>query len=423
MRTKRPAAAICLVVALLLPVLAAAQPQPVPRLRVYLGACDCFDDFMRDRIGWVDFVRQPQDADVQVIGTTVETGAGGIERTLRFVGAGRFADVDFTLRAATPPGETDDGRRRAALDVLHVGLLSIAARDGLPDGVALQIDGADRDAEADAPASDPWNLWVFEVGGNGSFEAEQRSREMSWEIEVEADRVTHDWLLNFRADVEYEFESFDIDDEDDGGRTVEVTTRERAARLFLARSLGSHWSAGFDSTIQASTFENLGLQAVVMPAVEYNVFPYADYAMRQLRIEYAVGLLYARYNEVTIFDRVRETRPRHALSATLEQRQPWGTIESRLEWSQYLDEPGLSRLEFDGEVSLRLVRGLSLDIGGSASRIRDQISLPRRGATPEEVLLRVRELQSGYDVRLFAGLSYSFGSIYNNIVNPRFGRN
>lgn len=50
-------------------------------------------------------------------------------------------------------------------------------------------------------------------------------------------------------------------------------------------------------------------------------------------------------------------------------------------------------------------------------------SLPRRDATPEEVLLRVRELQSGHEVRLQVGLSYTFGSIFNNIVNPRFGRN
>jgi len=45
-----------------------------------------------------------------------------------------------------------------------------------------------------------------------------------------------------------------------------------------------------------------------------------------------------------------------------------------------------------------------------------------RDATPEEVLLRLRELQSGYEVSFDIGLSYRFGSIFNNIVNPRFGR-
>jgi hypothetical protein len=33
----------------------------------------------------------------------------------------------------------------------------------------------------------------------------------------------------------------------------------------------------------------------------------------------------------------------------------------------------------------------------------------------------VRELQSGYEVQFAVGVSYTFGSIFNNIVNPRFG--
>jgi long-subunit fatty acid transport protein len=94
----------------------------------------------------------------------------------------------------------------------------------------------------------------------------------------------------------------------------------------------------------------------------------------------------------------------------------------RVEWSQYLNNLDLSRLEADGEVSWRLARGFSLTAGVNASRIRHQISLPRRGATPEEILLELRELQSGYEYRLSFGVTYTFGSIYSSIVNPRFGQ-
>ena len=111
------------------------------------------------------------------------------------------------------------------------------------------------------------------------------------------------------------------------------------------------------------------------------------------------------------------------MSVTFEQRQPWGTLDTRFEFSQYLHDAALYRLEVDGELSLRITRGLEVELDGSASRIRDQISLPRRDATPEEVLLRLRELRSGYDVRFSFGLSYRFGSLFNNIVNPRFGGN
>jgi hypothetical protein len=37
------------------------------------------------------------------------------------------------------------------------------------------------------------------------------------------------------------------------------------------------------------------------------------------------------------------------------------------------------------------------------------------------VLLQLRELRSGYEVRFSFGVRYSFGSLFNNVVNPRFG--
>ena len=64
-------------------------------------------------------------------------------------------------------------------------------------------------------------------------------------------------------------------------------------------------------------------------------------------------------------------------------------------------------------------------VGGAelnASRIRDQLSIPARGATDEEVLLRLRRLQSGYEYSLSVSLTYTFGSIFSSIVNPRFGQ-
>lgn len=93
-------------------------PAGQTRLRIHVEACDCFAEFLRTEIRWVDFVRQQQDADVQVLSTSRTTGAGGVETVLRFIGAGRFSGVDHELRAVTPPGEPEDVRRR---DVLRTG--------------------------------------------------------------------------------------------------------------------------------------------------------------------------------------------------------------------------------------------------------------------------------------------------------------
>jgi hypothetical protein len=46
--------------------------------------------------------------------------------------------------------------------------------------------------------------------------------------------------------------------------------------------------------------------------------------------------------------------------------------------------------------------------------------LPKQGATTEEILLRLRQLETNYSYSVSMGLTYSFGSIYTSILNPRF---
>ena len=401
--------------AVLVATTATAQETPA-RLRVYPDCNNCFQDYLRNEIRWVDFVRQPQDADVQILSTSRETGGGGTEVTLRFVGLGRFAGIEHELRALTIAGETEDVRRRSVLRTVTVGLLNFAARDGLPAGLSLDVESDDEEAGRQA-TRDPWNFWVFTLGADVQHEAEETSRETNWELEATADRVTDHWKISFGVSAQEQRERFDLDEND----PREFISRERRFDWFLAKSLGPHWSFGIEGDTQSSTFENISFLVGVSPAIEFNVFPYEQYATRQLRIGYGVGVQHSRYNEETLLGRLRETRPIHQFAVTLDQRQTWGTLQAGVEWSQYLHDLSKTRLEVEGELSFRVVRGLSFEIEGSASRIRDQLSLPRRGADPEEILLRLRELQSGHEVSLSVGFSYSFGSIFNNIVNPRFG--
>ena len=135
-----------------------------------------------------------------------------------------------------------------------------------------------------------------------------------------------------------------------------------------------------------------------------------------------MGVRQVNYYEETLFGKMEETLPQHELSLAYEQREQWGSLEARTEWSQYLHELDKSRLEVDGELAVRLARGLSVAAELNASRIRDQLGLPARGATPEEVLLRLRRLRSSYEYRFSMSLTYTFGSIFSSVVNPRFGR-
>ena len=111
-----------------------------------------------------------------------------------------------------------------------------------------------------------------------------------------------------------------------------------------------------------------------------------------------------------------------ALSVTFEQKEPWGNVSGRIEGSHFFHDFSKNKLVFSGNISFRLFRGFSLNLNGRYSSIRDQLSLPKEGASFDEVLLRIKQLQTNYSYSLSLGFSYSFGSIFSNVVNPRFGR-
>jgi hypothetical protein len=146
------------------------------------------------------------------------------------------------------------------------------------------------------------------------------------------------------------------------------------------------------------------------------------YTRRQFRVLYSVGVERSTYFEETLFGKFEETLTGQEISATYEQREPWGTLQGRVLATNFFPGFDRHRLEVDGEVDIRITRGLSVNLEASASRIRNQLSLPRRDASPEEVLLRLRQLRSGFETRVEFGLEYRFGSRFAAIVNPRFGQ-
>jgi hypothetical protein len=418
---------------LLIPLAASGQPPPTaqppqeapagqngPRMRVFVDCQTrtCYEDFLRDEITFVEYVRDQNDADVHVLITRATTGSGGGEYTLSFIGLGPFAARDQTLVATTERSDTEDQRRNRLATTLTVGLLGYLAARGLPEGLDIEVEPGKMEVRSVTLGADPWHHWIFSVRGTARLDAEESSRELRLRLSVSADHITPEWKITVGGDLEHRREEFDLD-EDEPFLSVR---RERDLDWLVVRGLGDHWSAGARGQITSSTFGNVAFGASASPAIEWNLFPYSAYTRRQLRTQYAVGPTYARYHEETLFGETEETRWRQQASVTYEQREPWGSLESRLEWSNYF--PGLSqhRLELDSGVSVRVTRGLSLSFDAAASRIRDQIALPRRDATPEEVLLRVRQLQSGYDLRFEFGVTYQFGSVFTSIVNPRFGR-
>ena len=173
----------------------------------------------------------------------------------------------------------------------------------------------------------------------------------------------------------------------------------------------------------SSTYDNKRFSLRAMPAFEFDLFPYSQSTRRLLTAQYAIGYEAFRYSEVTIYKKLHESHPLHTVALSLNQNQPWGSTNIRAEAGQYLDLTYRNYAEVGGDVNVRIFKGLNFNIGGEYEAIRNQLYLPAVGATPEEILTQQRQLATNYQFFVFAGISYTFGSVLNNVVNPRFGRN
>ncbi len=233
---------------------------------------------------------------------------------------------------------------------------------------------------------------------------------------ISANRITDDWKIRSWTNVRYSKQTFAINDE-----KISSIDRNYYFSSTIVKSLTNHWSAGFSGTASSSTFSNTGLEVVVAPAFEYNLFPYSESTRRELRFLYRINYNAFRYVEETIFQKRSEKLFSEELSVTLKTTQLWGSATFNLKGSHFLHDFRKNRLVLFGGLQFRMFKGFSLNLYGNISRIRDQLSLRKGEASAEEVLLRRRELATSYSYYTSIGLRYTFGSIYRNIVNPRFG--
>jgi hypothetical protein len=391
---------------------------------MYLPGCDF--DFVRTEITWVNWVRNREDADVHVLITTQPTGGGGSEYTLALIGLRAFAGTVDTLRYYSGGTNTRDETRTGLVGVLKLALVRYAARTPLAG--RLTVTYAAPAAAAAQSTHDPWNAWVFTVQGSAFLNGQSQIHSSQFNGSLEANRTTDRWKLSYSIsesynedvfkDVPYQFDSL-------GNPTathdVHSISRRYGGDLLTVRSLGTHWSAGLRGSFTHSTFSNLDVSLSLGPAIEYNIYPYAQSTRRQFTLQYSISPQYYNYTDTTIYGKLTEKLVTQSVTAALGVTQPWGSANLSLTGSHYLNDFHQNRLVLFGGVNLRVIKGLSLGISGSVERIHDQRSLSLVGATPDQILLQRRELATSYSYFSFISLSYHFGSTLNNVVNPRFG--
>ncbi len=394
----------------------AQEPDDHGPLRVFLDCGRCDFDFVRREIPFVDYVRDPKEAEVHILVTTQPTASGGTEFLFQFIGLGRFTGVDDEARYLSSQLESEDERRQGYTRIIKLGLVRYVISTKPADNLQLIYRPGQSAVAARAPVKDSWDFWVFRVRGNGSVNGEQSNSANQLSTFASANRTTEAWKINVSGNLNYRVNRYTLS----SGEKFRDEYRDHSFGGIVAKSLGDHWAAAVRARTSASTYLNQDRASRAAAGVEYNVFPYAESSRRQLTIQAVAGINSFRYHETTIYGKQSETVPDGLVLASFDVRQPWGSSGVSLEASSYFHDLSRYRFVVDGEIDIRLFKGFSVNVGGSASRVHDQLYLRAGAATDEEILLRRRQLATSYRYRLQAGVGYTFGSIFNNVVNPRF---
>ena len=357
-----------------------------PRLFFDCNSRDCDQTYYRTEITWVTWVRDQQDANVHVIMTSQDTGAGGREYVLDFIGRGAYQSYEAQSRYQALPTDTQRERLDGVALTLGLGLATFATEFGFRD--VIRLDGLASAGGVGANAAtpeaglvsadqvqDPWNLWILGVDVNGDFDGESTTREYELNSSVSASRVTLTWKQSYRASFNYN----DLEQERTDSTLITDIRRDFGINADVTYSLAEHWSVGFNTMARRNTRQNQKFMTQFNTAIEYSFFPYEEATRRSLTAYYEIGPVYRDYFEETRDGELVETRGKQAMTLQLSQRQTWGNASIRLRGSHYLHDFDRNNISLFGSLNFRITRGLDVNVGALYSRVNDQLYCRERG--------------------------------------------
>jgi len=390
------------------------QAQDTKRtLTVFLDCDYCSKDYIKKELKQVEFVRDQSYADVHLFFNTQGNASGGDHYEIEFIGQKNYASIKDKLDFDTTGETTTDQERKMILKYLQLGLMRFWLENGLVDDLSISIKS--KDTNTKEVVVDPWNSWSFRVGLNGFFNGQETYSSRSIRGNFSAKRITEKNKFTIRFGLNNNKSVFVYNGAD-------IISEKQSSYIYGKDviSINEHWSTGVFVHLGNSLYQNKAFYISLKPAIEYNIFPYDKSSKKALAFNYKVGLLHNNYYELTVFGKDTERLWQHGLGVTGSVVKKWGSLSSSINYNSYLHNSSLYSLNMDLDTRLRLFKGFSLNLFGSYGIAHDQVNIAASGTSLQSLLLQQQQLKSGFSYFASVGISYSFGSIYNTVVNPRF---
>lgn len=382
-------------------------------LNIYIDCNFCDHRYLRQNLLNVNFVRDRKVADVHLLFTRQRTGAGGWSERIEFIGIGKYRQFSDTLGYMIDATMSSDEQRKMQLKYIEFGLLRMWLHQGL--GENLTIESTAKHIIPGDEEDDPWKGWIFGVNAGTWFNGQETSNTFNIDGSLSARRITERNKFQINAGANQKINHFYYEDNT-------TSARQQNSWLNVTEIVGftDHFSWGVFGYMGNSIFRNYKLYGELATGVEYDVFKYSESFDKQLIAAYEIGVRYNDYYDTTVFDKSEETVGFHRFTLGGMTKQAWGNFSSTMIYYNYLHDFALNEIRISMNLNVRVFKGFNFRINGGFGIQHNQINIAKGTVSTAELLLQQQQLKSGFNYWGNTGFNYSFGSIYNTAVNPRF---
>jgi len=378
------------------------------KIKAYID-CRCDETYLKQETSFLEYVRDQDLADIEIFIRDERNPTGSRSFEIKIDGNNEYEKISSSSVAVGYVNDTSSTLRDKLLNKLKLALVPFL--DIANYNLNINVDPSFKDLTV---YDDKWKNWVFELSGSYNNDKEESRQTNRYEIEFEIDKLTEDWRIGAEIRRNESNRKFFSND-----NTYKSNRKTTSLNGRVVRSITDHFSAGLFFGVFQNTYENIDLNRYIAPAIEYSFYPYKDVLSKEITLAYRIGTGKRNYVEKTIYGFEEQKLSSQTLSLNIRFRQKWGNVSSYLNATQFLNDGTKKRFSLRSNLDIRIYEGLAVRFSGNINLIREQYSLAAGNTSIEDLLLQQREIATDYRTNFSIGLSYTFGSIYNSIINTR----
>lgn len=387
--------------------------QEVKPLKIYIDHLPCNLDFIKTNITYVDYVTSSEVSDVHVVFYKSTMASLGMKYAVEFTGKNRYKKLTESLDFNIFSDDSENAIREKAKKILELGFAYFIAHTSSYKNLSINYKISENKTDKNVKSKEGW---IFRINLNSNINGSSENLTLGAWNNINIKKVTKLKRTEIYLGLNYNENRLEIDNE-----TMKYINKSYYGGFANIYAINDHFSWGFFANAQQSSYENKRYGISASPTLEYNLFSYDESAFKQLRFKAQVEPVYYDYFEETIYQKTQEFLWRNKVSISYEFVKKWGSNETNLNASHYIHDISLNNFGLSNDTSINLFKGFNLNFRIHASRTHDQVYISGEGISNEDIYLNIKAIKTSYSYWINVGISYTFGSIYSNVVNPRFG--